>query len=36
MHPDNPTLADKLATAIADGILSGRFQFSDEKPNSVR
>ena len=23
MHPDNPTLADKLATAIADGILSG-------------
>lgn len=23
MQPDNPTLADKLATAIADGILSG-------------
>ena len=23
MHPDNPTLAEKLATAIADGILSG-------------
>ena len=23
MHPDNPTLADKIASAIADGILNG-------------